>query len=1262
MSRSKPVHLFGKLRLRTQNGLPASRSGFALIMALGLMSLIVLLLLALSALLNVESAAARQTLVQALARQNATAGLAEALGIVQAKLGPDRVVTARGDLFGNNVTHPLWTGVWDVTKSGSSPEWLVSGRYSDNAKLLQASATSSSKFTDEVVIQKAISTAASYKSSHNDHDGEVIVGRMPITTYDQFGGGYAWWVSDEGVKASIGVTPSLVMDETSKAADSTVDETEMRHARQYFKGANLEDSALALLNGGSYNGSSLESQWSAEGTENKLYWLDRVSDVRSLNAIDNTLFPNPSSTSSAGVEWLSSDFTPLSRGVLANPAAAEGSPSLKVDLSTGLINDWITPSGATSTISQLRNRFPSMPTAETQTRWDGFAPALSAYLNLWRIAEPARDVSVEGLLSQVPLIAPVYYSGGSQPGITSVPNPTQGTPIFGTAPVLSELYFTFACYPYDQDDCLRRLANGTRDPTVCRSGTGNQKSSFCTNSAHIQDIITPSDPLAATFNVTNIYRPIEFRVFGFSEYWNPYTADVEPPQVGILQIRITGMPKVKVSYWTTSSPNNRAEDKDWRPFTSVAPYGSYFSYDESDELDFQEGLKAPSPLNDYVVVDLRLPTELITFGAGETLPWSGLASDAPGYKSNSGNYNQMSRTSYPGYRNAAAYGIREQRTKTYNNDGSPRSSVPIPNFHTEGLLRQMTFYPDEARCPWLPRINGLFSGTKNTRHNTNYHNFRFGFKTTVTEPLEVSLYWVPTSRSGTPNDRNGVFLSSYKMTVPDLDIGPTEVDGADFSRLACYSLYGRFGWYFLRQDIFTDSGWLTKDTSRSPNDLIQDVDQFVHYKDGPQGVRVNQNELNQVNDYAPLFLLDKMSGKTIDSSSINWNTIKKVMTQSGNNGRTREGYFTLPTRDLGASAPLIELPIRRPVSLGSLQHLTLAERRPFSIGNSWGFNAGPSARQDVNELFDDFALSGLDTTDLNTLSLSYPMLNRTLEPIWNPSDSTESQPTNVDCSNIFGYFLTKGAFNVNSTSKIAWKAMLSGIWAEQWDYADLTVNGTKLDASSGKLPSLKRAHFRYGIAGDETFVAPDYQNPDPANYNSKDASILPNHFRRGLRTVTPAQIDQMAESIVTQLQERGQPFTSMADFLAPKGRSSGAKSILEQAIIDANVNTTGSWDVEGAGQANPTEGSSVYLTQADLMTSLAPVLQVRSDTFKIRAYGDVRDPSGAVEASAICEAIVQRVPETAKDDAGEAEKRELLKDPGEQGRKFKIISLRWVNE
>jgi hypothetical protein len=95
---------------------------------------------------------------------------------------------------------------------------------------------------------------------------------------------------------------------------------------------------------------------------------------------------------------------------------------------------------------------------------------------------------------------------------------------------------------------------------------------------------------------------------------------------------------------------------------------------------------------------------------------------------------------------------------------------------------------------------------------------------------------------------------------------------------------------------------------------------------------------------------------------------------------------------------------------------------------------------------------------------------------------------------------------------------------------------------------------------------------------------------------------------------------------------------------------------------NVAAGSASYLLQGDVLQSLAPILQVRSDYFKIRACGEALDASGNVIARAWCEAMVQRAGDyldpldKSFDNAAELES-SVNKT---FGRRFQVVSFRWL--
>lgn len=87
-----------------------------------------------------------------------------------------------------------------------------------------------------------------------------------------------------------------------------------------------------------------------------------------------------------------------------------------------------------------------------------------------------------------------------------------------------------------------------------------------------------------------------------------------------------------------------------------------------------------------------------------------------------------------------------------------------------------------------------------------------------------------------------------------------------------------------------------------------------------------------------------------------------------------------------------------------------------------------------------------------------------------------------------------------------------------------------------------------------------------------------------------------------------------------------------------------------------------WLTQADVLQVIGPAITPRSDTFRIRAYGEAVDASGKTSARAYCEAIVQRTPDYV-DPTNDATIRGTALSPINRlyGRKFEIVSFRWLS-
>lgn len=256
-----------------------------------------------------------------------------------------------------------------------------------------------------------------------------------------------------------------------------------------------------------------------------------------------------------------------------------------------------------------------------------------------------------------------------------------------------------------------------------------------------------------------------------------------------------------------------------------------------------------------------------------------------------------------------------------------------------------------------------------------------------------------------------------------------------------------------------------------------------------------------------------------------------------------------------------------------------------------------------------------------------------------------------------------GAFNVNSTSVEAWRALLGGL-------NNVPVGATR---RTGESP-----YPRSGYTVDDTAVLDVSSTTDAG---MKAAAY------QGYRFLTRTQIDSLATQIVLQVRRRG-PFVSLADFVnralsagSVSGVDNRLKGALAQAIEDAGINSAFSSSpvavvsnagattmIEAAAQGGTATHVPGWLAQADLLQPLAPVLSARSDTFTIRTYGEALNPlltstdAGYIQGRAWCEAVVQRLPEyvSAADDPWTAVGALSSTDNKTFGRRFKIISFRWL--
>jgi len=283
-----------------------------------------------------------------------------------------------------------------------------------------------------------------------------------------------------------------------------------------------------------------------------------------------------------------------------------------------------------------------------------------------------------------------------------------------------------------------------------------------------------------------------------------------------------------------------------------------------------------------------------------------------------------------------------------------------------------------------------------------------------------------------------------------------------------------------------------------------------------------------------------------------------------------------------------------------------------------------------------------------------------------------------------------GQFNVNSTSVVAWRAVLGNLRAGAVPF--LRPGGTTVNTSPAANPLARMAVAHEG----------------PATAGGASAAVL------GFAALNDAQLEQLAVEIVRQVKVRG-PFLSLAEFVNRRlaraepgnpldpslhGALGSALKALEYAGGGLNPaepprrigKTTskvgdlggleqtlplGDWTGTAAGpkgdylHPKAAEGSSTFglpgwPRQADLLGRLAPIISVRDETFVVRAMGSAPHANGG-NAKAWCEAVYRRTPDYVdgrvpahEAPLGDEALTGSYRVNVQLGRRFRLVSFRWL--
>ncbi|NQY33164.1 MAG: hypothetical protein HRT56_08340, partial [Coraliomargarita sp.] len=248
----------------------------------------------------------------------------------------------------------------------------------------------------------------------------------------------------------------------------------------------------------------------------------------------------------------------------------------------------------------------------------------------------------------------------------------------------------------------------------------------------------------------------------------------------------------------------------------------------------------------------------------------------------------------------------------------------------------------------------------------------------------------------------------------------------------------------------------------------------------------------------------------------------------------------------------------------------------------------------------------------------------------------------------------KGAFNINSTSVRAWQVFLAG-------YRDLAIQ--YFDATSTSLNS------------DNNLPGPAFlRHSMPAGGSGASGSGLDeDETWRGFMRLTDDELRGFAEAIVAQNKARAaargtngapRPAMGLREFInrMPGEVGFDQSGTLQAAIEASGLNAVRATTSSEFATATYNSNASDYrdtdfslnaasvaplsLNQGDVLQAVGAAISARSDTFRIRAYGEANDGFGQTSRS-WCEAVVQRSSE--------------LIDPTRSERRFKLVSFRWLS-
>ncbi|MGC6455231.1 MAG: hypothetical protein ACON39_06715 [Coraliomargaritaceae bacterium] len=1294
-----------------------NRGGFALIIALSLMAFVMLLLLSITSLIRVESSTSASARGSFEAQMNAQLGAMVALGNLQKFAGLDQRVTARADVVlaedpeaGLPKGTSFWTGVWS-TKTDSEgnplndtldlelalndrqPRWLVSGQSTDYFKSLLDPDTDQVIFPD-IPSEEFTVPIVRKGTAVTTEEQEVLVVKEPIEGMpDSKRGGFAYWVSDEGVKARVNLENPL--DDIDPDAD-------------YYKFASAQQADPTVAR-------------DFEGNQPFLYelsaWKDENVDISKISSPGMLPLLGALGDPSEVKRGFFHDFSTTSRSVFAN--VKEG--GLKQDLSVALLDpeqsglidsddkfgDLIFPPANLSNNGigdpggpkwvQLSDHYKYALNADDSSDTVLFKPGTN------------NEIGIAPVISRFHLIVQVV---AARKGYHV--NPPVDSPLYGTMPSpawpdAAENYgyrtglwpMITLWNPYDKDM--------TFDADLGMETDFSGISLVLNEQNRGKPRTKMPDGNGYAFGPWRINGMIvDFRELTDNSDPNPQSWMKGRHKVGFT-LNTEGLRIPAGRAVNFSPPINSTISLDDATLNVLKPGGCEFFI--NGFFTEEKHLVNPAPSS-----GLTSPTRV----AYESPSWHEFARhdnnpNSANYGKRS-NYNRgASKLSFVAMRNIVA-----QEVSLYK---SSFSGVPDPEDRflnitfNRGTFNRHFAQPDNA-TPRVVRTWEITSGGRNTRQagfrwiGPMGITKRFPFSDTRS-PVDIRSLHDETHPNGSLNGiarymampemnqkyGNGEpvhITSQFNPRAPFIR-EPIHVKAQNKRNVSGSTIYP-FMYDFYQPTVY--SYWTNPSLRDYPlHEYYTTGIDFEDNKYSPIGMTLNDLDgtnkrmsLFEAPTRVPLGIGQFMHANLMNVGYLGWGT-----PDSGWGGNFQQPV-TSPSYAIGnsmASAHMALDMTREEIKKNSKM---FGERLP----DRWGVyqlltfpNGHSGAHYDYSyelndALWDQFYMSTLIPGDEGTIEYSAedPLPNARIRP-WN-DDLSDFDP--LESKQSAAHLVLDGGFNINSTSVAAWEAVLGAL-------RDVETLGEQ-----PQLDALKHHFSRFA----DPQLGPSTDIP---SYSNKD------EFLSSYKSLTDDQISRLAEALVDEIKVRsqtyGHPFLSLSEFINRSIRSEDVEAEelsrkrftftgpLQFAIDQSGVNGdpaldeswehidegTGIWDSKYIGyvpqdigpynkdslQAIKSRGLYEFapgsLMQADILSKIGSSLVARSDTFTIRSYGESSMAiSGDADSKAYLELTVQRIPNYIAHDDG-------IEDAGDKpyesptvainerfGRSFRIVSSRWINE